>query len=129
MSDSSSPSRAIVLFAHGARDPQWAEPLRNLQEMLKERTGSDSVIELAFLELMEPDLPSVVECLVLGGVKRIDVVPVFFGRGGHLKKDFPVIMENLCKLHPQTTIQATEAVGQWDAMWLAIADEAVRRLA
>lgn len=128
MPESNMPDRAIVLFAHGARDPQWAEPLMQLKSMLEARVGGSAVVELSFLELMKPDLPSVVQCMAAGGVKRVDIIPVFFGRGGHLKKDFPVILEGLCKSYPDMTIQATEAVGQWDAMWEALADEAARRL-
>jgi sirohydrochlorin cobaltochelatase len=122
------PNRAVVLFGHGARDPQWADPLRSLQTMLVNRLGESFVVELAFLELMEPSLPDVVRCLCLGGVKRVDIIPVFFGRGGHLKKDFPVLLSDLQCAYPEIEIKATEAVGQWDAMWSALAQEAVSRL-
>lgn len=127
-SNSSAAKRAVVLFGHGARDPQWADPLKSLQAMLAEQLGQSFVVELAFLELMEPSLPDVVKCMSLGGVTQIDIIPVFFGRGGHLKKDFPVLMADLKCAYPEMTIQATEAVGQWNAMWQALADEAVHRL-
>lgn len=128
LNNSSKAEKAVVLFGHGARDPQWAEPLKSLQAMLTERFGDSHVIELAFLELMEPSLPQVVKCLSLGGINQIDIIPVFFGRGGHLKKDFPVLLSDLQCAYPEIKINATEAVGQWDAMWQALADEAVNRL-
>ena len=31
---SSTHKKAIVLFGHGARDPQWAEPMKRLQSIL-----------------------------------------------------------------------------------------------
>lgn len=124
---SSTENKAIVLFGHGARDPQWAEPMKRLQSILLERVSGVQV-ELAFLELMEPGLPEVVDCMALGGVKHIQVVPIFFGRGGHLKNDFPVIMAELKTKHPELNIEATAAVGQWDAVWQAIATEIVKQV-
>lgn len=124
---SSTENKAIVLFGHGARDPQWAEPMKRLQSILLEQVKGVQV-ELAFLELMEPGLPEVVDCMALGGVKHIQVVPIFFGRGGHLKNDFPVIMAELKTKHPELNIEATAAVGQWDAVWQAIATEIVKQV-
>lgn len=118
-------NKAVVLFGHGARDPQWAEPMKNLQSMLQ-RQMPGSTIELAFLELMEPSLPNCVDALVRSGVSAVQVVPIFFGKGGHLKNDFPVILQGMKTAHPDVEILATSAVGQWDAVWQAIAEEVVR---
>lgn len=117
--------KAVILFGHGARDPQWADPMRRLQSILMASLPGVEV-ELAFLELMEPSLPAVVDCMAEGGVESVQVVPIFFGRGGHLKNDFPVLMNELRAAHPALKIEATEAVGQWDAVWQAIAVEIAR---
>ncbi len=61
MSDTTAP--ALVLFAHGARDPRWAEPFQRIQSMLRARR-SDAVVELAFLELMQPVLADAIAALV-----------------------------------------------------------------
>lgn len=124
---SSTEKKAIVLFGHGARDPQWAEPMKRLQSILTGQLPHVQV-ELAFLELMAPSLPDTVDCMVQGGVQHIQVVPIFFGRGGHLKNDFPVIMAEMKARHPGLNIEATEAVGQWDAVWQAIATEIVQQV-
>lgn len=112
--------RAIILFGHGARDPQWAEPMRRLETMLKAQHPTVRV-ELAFLELMQPSLPDCVEGLVNSGIGAIQVVPIFFGQGGHLKNDFPRLMQQLQETYPAVRLTATQAVGQWDAVWAAIA--------
>ena len=77
---------------------------------------------------MAPSLPDTVECMAQGGVEHIQVVPIFFGRGGHLKNDFPVIMAEMKAKHPGLNIEATSAVGQWDAVWQAIANEIVQQV-
>lgn len=124
---SSTEKKAVVLFGHGARDPQWAEPMKRLQSILIGQLPNVQV-ELAFLELMEPSLPDVVDCMAMGGIANIQVVPIFFGKGGHLKNDFPVIMAEMKQKHPALNIEATTAVGQWDAVWQAIATEIVQQV-
>lgn len=54
--------RALILFAHGARDPRWAEPFQRLQQILQKQLG-DVRVDLAFLELMMPRLPELVQDL------------------------------------------------------------------
>lgn len=124
---SSTGKKAVVLFGHGARDPQWAEPMKRLQSMLIAHLPNVQV-ELAFLELMAPSLPDTVDCMAQGEVKHIQVVPIFFGKGGHLKNDFPVIMAEMKAKYPDLKIEATTAVGQWDAVWQAIATEIVHQV-
>lgn len=118
-------TEAIVLFGHGARDPQWAEPMKRLQGILNQALPHHT-IELAFLELMAPSLPDCVDQLVGQGVQQVQVVPIFFGKGGHLKNDFPVLLDQLRQQHPALSLSASSAVGQWDAVWQAIAGEIVR---
>lgn len=118
---------ALVLFGHGARDPQWADPMRRLQHLLQAQLPHVKT-ELAFLELMQPSLPSCVESLVMQGIENIRIVPIFFGKGGHLQHDFPVLMAHMQSTYPQVNITATQAVGQWDAVWEAIAMQIGRLL-
>mgnify|MGYP000111788289 CR=1 FL=1 len=124
---SSTGKKEVVLFGNGARDPQWAEPMTRLQSMLTTQLPN-VLVELAFLELMAPSLPDTVDCMAQGGVEHIQVVPIFFGKGGHLKNDFPVIMAEMKAKHPGLNIEATTAVGQWDAVWQAIANEIVQQV-
>ena len=111
---------ALVLFGHGARDPRWAEPFHKLQAQLRAGAGSDAMVELAFLELMQPGLPDCVAALVAQGVQRVQVVPVFFGQGGHLRKDFPVLLDECRAAHPGLDLRVSPPVGEWDAVLGAI---------
>ncbi|HSY27624.1 MAG TPA: CbiX/SirB N-terminal domain-containing protein, partial [Burkholderiaceae bacterium] len=73
-------SRALILFAHGARDPKWAEPFQRLQRLIEAQLPG-VVVALAFLELMTPQLPELVAQLLQSGCKDVMVVPVFLGQG------------------------------------------------
>lgn len=112
--------RALVLFGHGSRDPRWAQPFLRLQEMLRAQLP-DVVVELAFLELMEPRLPGLVERLADEGIEAVSVVPVFLGQGGHVLRDLPVLVEAARVRHPSLNISLVEAVGENEAVLRAIA--------
>lgn len=79
----------LVLFAHGARDARWREPFDRLLALVEPRhTGP---VCQAFLEHMQPDLPTACVALVRNGAKRIVVAPLFLGTGGHLRSDVPAL--------------------------------------
>ncbi|HEY0846697.1 MAG TPA: CbiX/SirB N-terminal domain-containing protein [Noviherbaspirillum sp.] len=120
--------RALVLFAHGARDPRWAEPFKRLQQITQAQLP-EVTVSLAFLELMTPRLPELVNELVLGGCKDITVVPVFFGQGGHVLRDLPVMIDQLKEEHPQLKLSAAGAVGENPEVLQAIAGYCASTLA
>ena len=112
--------QALVLFAHGARDPRWAQPFKKLQAIAQQRLEGVQV-ELAFLELMEPRLPETIDRLADDGCLSIRVVPVFLGQGGHLLRDLPPMIEELRLRHPQVQISVADAVGENPEVLQAIA--------
>lgn len=117
---SSSKKKALVLFAHGARDPRWAQPFQKLQQRAQAQLP-DAEVMLAFLELMEPRLPEVVTWLAAKGVEQVSVVPVFLGQGGHVLRDLPPMIDELRAAHPAVQISVSQAVGESPAVLDAIA--------
>jgi len=115
---------ALVLYAHGARDPRWAEPFERLLAIVQAKRPSVPVA-LAFLDYLEPDLTKAVQALVRQGANRIRIVPLFFGRGGHLRDDFPLQLANAGAAVPNVTIEVAEAAGEADAVLEALAEFAV----
>jgi sirohydrochlorin cobaltochelatase len=104
-------SNNIILFAHGARDPRWADPLREIAKEILALSPSVSV-ELAFLEFMEPSLPTLATKLHASGVKAARLVPVFLGGAGHVLRDLPGLLENCHTRFPDLKIEAQAPVGQ-----------------
>ena len=102
---------AIVLFAHGARDPRWAAPFEAVAAAVRAAEPSRPVV-IAFLELMRPDLAEAVDGLAAAGATRIDVVPLFLGTGGHLRKDLPPLVEVARARHPVVSIRLHPAIGE-----------------
>ncbi|WP_042887023.1 sirohydrochlorin chelatase [Cupriavidus necator] len=113
-------AQALVLFAHGARDARWREPFDRLQQKLATALPQCEV-RLAFLELMSPSLPESLADLAANGVTEVTVVPVFFGQGGHLRRDLPALLDQCRQTHPRLRIHCATAVGEADAVLDAIA--------
>jgi sirohydrochlorin cobaltochelatase len=120
-------TKAIVLFGHGARDARWREPFDRLVRLWKAQYPNVRV-ELAFLELMQPSLEEAISSLGTAGATEVVVVPVFFGQGGHLRNDFPVLLTACQDKFPGIQLSATPAVGEDAAVLQAIIDFGARAL-
>jgi sirohydrochlorin cobaltochelatase len=57
---------------------------------------------------------------VAQGVTAITVVPVFFGQGGHIRRDLPELIAQCQAAHPAVTIDCATAVGEDDGVLDAI---------
>ena len=116
--------RGLLLFAHGARDPRWALPFDDVARRIRAREPALGV-ELAFLEFMAPDLQTAGERLASLGCERVDVVPLFLGAGGHVRKDLPALLQTLGAHHPAVQWHLRPAIGEVDSVIAAMADAAL----
>jgi sirohydrochlorin cobaltochelatase len=111
---------ALILFAHGARDERWKEPFTRLKSLIEAQDPTRRVI-LCFLELMSPSLPEAIETLVQDGIQVIEIVPIFFGQGGHIRRDFPKLLDECRAKYPNLELSTKAAVGEDDNVLAAIA--------
>ncbi len=115
---------AMILFAHGARDPRWAQPFQRLQVMTQANLPEVKV-ELAFLEFMTPNLTDLVPQLIADGYEKIVVAPIFLGQGGHVLRDLPLMVNQLRVTYPTLELQQLEAAGEDALVLQAIRDYCV----
>lgn len=122
---------AIVLIAHGARDPEWARPIEAIAARLRNLLPGTEV-RLAFLEFMTPDIETAVTAAVAGGARQLRIVPVFLAQGGHVKRDLPAKIDalrtNLLVSCPDISIELEPAIGEQGEVIDAIA-RSVSRIA
>ena len=111
---------ALVLFAHGARDPEWANPLRRVQAAIRQR-ATGVAVELAFLEFMAPNLHDCAAALVADGATNIVVMPMFIAQGGHLKRAVPAMLDRLGSTWPEVQFSLSAAIGENETVVQAIA--------
>ena len=112
---------AIILFAHGARDPEWAQPFEKIRTMLQQSLP-DTPVVVAFLDCMQPTLPDAVTQLVTSGTSSITLIPMFLARGGHLKEDLPKRLHHIQQQHPGLNLHISSAIGEVDAVLHSLAD-------
>lgn len=115
---------ALILFAHGARDPEWANPMRRVQSVVREQVAGVPV-ELAFLEFMSPTLPECAAQLIAQGAEKVVILPMFIARGGHLKKEVPEMLAVLRCTYPNVEFSLGGAIGEHDTVVQAMASAAL----
>jgi sirohydrochlorin cobaltochelatase len=118
---------ALILFAHGARDPRWSAPFEAVAARVRAlRPGRP--VRLAYLEFMAPTLPEAGAALATAGCRHIAVLPMFLGAGGHVRKDLPLLLDALRAAHPETSVDLLQAVGEIDSVVDAMATVAASAL-
>ncbi len=115
----------IILFAHGARDPEWARPVEAVAQRLRKGSPGRHV-EVAFLEFMKPTLPEAVAEIVsewapFAGA-RIQILPFFIAQGGHLRKELPEMLGALRAQYPEQAFLLLPPLGELPAVQEAMAE-------
>ena len=121
-------TQGLILFAHGARDPRWAAPFESVAQQIRQQQPQLQ-LRLAYLELMTPSLQDAGAELCAAGCRQVDVLPMFLGTGGHLRKDLPPMIERLREVHPSVRWRLHEAVGEQPLVREAMAATALALLA
>jgi sirohydrochlorin cobaltochelatase len=102
---------AIILFAHGSRDPLWRQPIEAVAARVAAQAPGTPV-SCAYLELCTPDLPAATHQLIAQGATTVRVVPLFLGTGKHAREDLPLLMDQLQSAHPDVAFTLQTAVGE-----------------
>jgi len=109
--------RALLLIAHGSRQPESNRAVAALVERLAERAGGRfERVRHAFLELAEPAVDGVVEALVGEGVTELVVVPYFLSPGRHLQEDIPNLIRRIRGRYPGVSVRLVPAPGAAEEM-------------
>lgn len=116
-------SKGILLFGHGARNPEWARPFQRIREAIRAREPGLPV-EPGFLELMQPDFAQGIAALVAQGAREIVVVPVFIAGGLHVGKELPALAAAAMERHAGVDIHLAPPLGEAETVLAAIADYA-----
>lgn len=98
---------AIILLAHGSRDPLWRAPIEAVAAQIPGR-----MVRCAYLELCAPSLAEAVHQLIAEGAAHITVAPLFLGMGKHAREDLPRLVAQLRTEHPGVQFHVQPAVGE-----------------
>lgn len=96
----SADAAAVVFFCHGARDPAWRVPFDEIVETYRRRFPARTV-HIAFLELMAPSLPEVIDQLGAELQDDVRIVPLFLAPGSHTRRDLPALLADASQRWPE----------------------------
>ncbi|WP_095934148.1 sirohydrochlorin chelatase [Streptomyces sp. Tue6028] len=122
---------ALVLVAHGSRDPRTLATVRTLVERVRE-VRPQLPVHLGHIELNEPLLPDTLAALPAGDAV---LVPLLLSRGYHVKQDIPEAVAAAphlrarvaAPLGPHPLLVETLYARLVEAGWRTRAGEAARR--
>ncbi len=100
----------IVLVAHGSPEPSANRELFQIAEFVRE-DGQYPIVQAAFLELAEPDIPTGIDLCIEQGAERVIVVPYFLLTGSHVQQDLPKWVGDAARKHPDIPIRVAESLG------------------
>jgi len=119
-------SEGLLLFAHGAHDPAWARPFEIVSERLRAARPQTPLV-MAYLEFMSPGIEEAAEQLVAAGCKRVHVLPLFLGTGGHVRRDIPPLLDRLRERHAVAWLLRAP-LGEQDTVLNGIGDACISSL-
>ncbi|HEY9203590.1 CbiX/SirB N-terminal domain-containing protein [Sulfurimonas sp.] len=96
-----------ILLSHGSKVKASNDATREVLEKLRANIEN---IELAFLELAEPDFEDAVKKLKTAGVSSVTVLPLFLAPGKHVREDVPHLASS-CSQKYDIKIEVLDHIG------------------
>lgn len=103
-------STALLLVAHGARDPRAQAEAAAFAAAVQEAYRAGTV-KLAFVELARPDVPEGLRELVEAGAGQVVVVPLQFLAASHVKSDLPAHLATARATYPGRVFRLAPPLG------------------
>jgi sirohydrochlorin ferrochelatase len=101
---------AALLIAHGSRRAEANADLVRLADAIR-NTNRFGIVEIAYLELAAPDIPTGAETCVRQGAIRVLMMPYFLSPGVHVHNDLQEFQSGFRENHPGVTFEVCEPLG------------------
>ena len=118
-----SPKTALVLIAHGSRQPEANADLIHVATELRRR-GTYPIVEASFLELAEPTADQAGARCVGQGAERVILVPYFLSAGVHVQRDLTEIRRRLAERFPGVDFRLAQPLGRHPLLLDIVAERA-----
>jgi sirohydrochlorin ferrochelatase len=114
---------AVLLIAHGSRNPEANADLLHVAEALRRR-GGYALVGAAFLERAEPDLETAARLCIEQGAGRVILLPYFLSAGVHVRRDLAGLRERLAESYPGVDVRLAEPLGRHPLLLDVVAERA-----
>ncbi|MFJ8210805.1 sirohydrochlorin chelatase [Streptomyces sp. NPDC096033] len=103
-------SRALLVMAHGSRDPRHAATVHALVGRARSlRPGLR--VETAFLDFNGPTVSQALASLYLSGVREVVALPLLLTRAFHAKADVPAVLAESATRLPGLSVRVADVLG------------------
>ncbi|MFJ3826863.1 sirohydrochlorin chelatase [Streptomyces sp. NPDC090046] len=103
-------SRALLVIAHGSRDPRHAATVHALTGLVRAlRPGLR--VETAFLDFNTPTVGQALSSLYLSGVREVVALPLLLTRAFHAKSDIPAALAESASRLPGLSVRVADVLG------------------
>jgi sirohydrochlorin cobaltochelatase len=118
MVEKRNPNRLLVLVAHGSRDPRWRTPFESLVQAMQTELGAGKPVKLAYMEMAEPDLLTVVKTAVAQQpeLETVVVWPMLMAAGAHFATDIQEQSAALRQAFTGLSVEVLPPVGEHPAL-------------
>lgn len=104
--------KALLLVAHGSRQPAANEEILRLTARLRRRAADRfGHISCAFLQFGEPNLAGGIEACIGLGATHVTLLPYLLAVGHHLAVEIPRTVAARQKAHPEVVIRTAPHLG------------------
>lgn len=105
-----SPAPALLVLAHGSRDPRHAATVQALTGRVRTlRPGLR--VETAFLDFNTPTVGQALSSLYLSGVREVVALPLLLTRAFHAKSDIPAALAESTARLPGLSVRVADVLG------------------
>ncbi len=118
---------AILLIAHGSREPEANADLVHLATEIRNRDGCSTAVA-SFLELAQPDILEGARQCVAAGARRVVMLPYFLSAGRHVRRDLTAARDQLAAMFPRVDFLLAEPIGRHPAMKEVMKDRFLQAL-
>lgn len=101
---------AILLIAHGSRRPEANHDLVEVANSVSARRPEE-IVEIAYLELAEPDIPAGARRCVERGATAVRMLPYFLSAGAHVQEDLAGFRDRFRAEYPGVTFECCPPLG------------------
>jgi len=112
----------VIILGHGSKLNKANDIVRKIsKDIMKSGIGA-KVVEVAFLQLCQPDLRKAIEKIAGAGCKKIIIVPFFLFMGNHVTRDIPHLIESESKIYKDVKFVYARNIGQDPRMTSIVKD-------
>ncbi|NGO68819.1 sirohydrochlorin chelatase [Streptomyces boncukensis] len=108
---SPAPRPALLLVAHGSRDPRHATTVGALAARVRRLLPDGVPTEVGYLDFDSPSVPGALARLHAGGVREVVAVPLLLSRAFHAKSDIPQALRESAAGLPGMTVRQAPVLG------------------